>query len=67
MEKEGADGLTDLHRYQHLMYIINRGILKHRSRTHVLMLAFDRRNDAGRSVYDWDSKSWPEQVIDNPV
>lgn len=31
------------------------------------MLASYHRNDAGRSVYDWDLKSWPEQVIDNPV
>lgn len=31
------------------------------------MLASYHRNDAGRSEYDSDLKSWPEQMLDNPV
>lgn len=67
MEKEGVDSLTDLYRNQHLMWILHDAILKHRSRTHELMLASCHRTDPGRSEYDSDLKNWLEQVIENPV
>ncbi len=50
-----------------LVYITRCGSLKPWRRTHELMLAFYHRKVPGHSENDSGLKSWPAQVIDNPV